>query len=64
MLSKGVMEKAGLGPSVLCSENPRLIYARLSGFGRSGPYGNMAGHDINYIATSGTVLCMNSTAQL
>lgn len=43
----------GLGPSVLMKENPRLIYARLSGFGQQGPLKHIAGHDINYIATSG-----------
>lgn len=30
----GVMEKLGLGPDVLLKENPRLIYARLTGFGK------------------------------
>ncbi|KAL1458547.1 hypothetical protein WDU94_008685 [Cyamophila willieti] len=50
---KGVMEKLHLGPEVLCKENPRLIYARLSGYGHDGPYSNMAGHDINYLAISG-----------
>jgi len=49
----GVMEKLGLGPEVLLKLNPRLIYARLTGFGQTGPYAQMAGHDINYIATSG-----------
>jgi len=47
------MEKLGLGPDVLCSRNKGLVYARLTGFGQSGPYARMAGHDINYIATSG-----------
>lgn len=49
----GVMERLGLGPDVLLGENPRLIYARLTGFGQSGPYASMAGHDINYVAMSG-----------
>ncbi|XP_046386621.1 alpha-methylacyl-CoA racemase [Ischnura elegans] len=52
---KGVMEKLGLGPSLLIKENPRLIYARLTGFGQSGPYSSMAGHDINYVAVSGVL---------
>ena len=47
------MEKLGLGPQELCKENPSLIYARLTGFGQAGPYAKMAGHDINYLATSG-----------
>ena len=49
----GVMERLGLGPDVLCAQNPRLVYARLTGFGQSGAYRDMAGHDINYLAVSG-----------
>ncbi|KAM6105304.1 LOW QUALITY PROTEIN: alpha-methylacyl-CoA racemase [Pterocles gutturalis] len=45
----GVMEKLGLGPEVLLQENPRLIYARLTGFGQT-EYAKSAGHDINYLA--------------
>ncbi|XP_033503660.1 alpha-methylacyl-CoA racemase [Epinephelus lanceolatus] len=50
---KGVMEKLGLGPQELLKENPRLIYARLTGYGQSGSYATAAGHDINYLAMSG-----------
>lgn len=49
----GVMEKLGLGPEVLCKDNQKLIYARLTGFGQSGYYASRAGHDINYISISG-----------
>lgn len=48
-----VMEKLGLGPKILMKENPRLIYARLTGYGQNGPYSKKAGHDINYLAISG-----------
>ena len=51
----GVMERLGLGPDVACARNPRLVYARLTGFGQDGPYAPMAGHDINYIAISGAL---------
>lgn len=51
----GVMEKLGLGPDTLSKTNPKLIYARLTGFGQSGPYKQMAGHDINYLALSGVL---------
>ncbi|NXS20616.1 AMACR racemase, partial [Mystacornis crossleyi] len=51
----GVMEKLGLGPDVLLRENPRLIYARLTGFGQTGKYAKSAGHDINYLALSGVL---------
>lgn len=49
----GVMEKLGLGPEVLMSSNPRLIYARLTGYGQNGDMHTKAGHDINYVALSG-----------
>ncbi|XP_058850521.1 alpha-methylacyl-CoA racemase-like isoform X2 [Acipenser ruthenus] len=49
----GVMEKLGLGPNEILKDNPRLIYARLTGFGQSGSYAKVAGHDINYVAMSG-----------
>lgn len=53
LIFPGVMEKLGLGPKTLLSENPRLVYARLTGYGQNGPMSTRAGHDINYIATSG-----------
>jgi alpha-methylacyl-CoA racemase len=49
----GVMERLGLGPAELLKENPRLIYARLTGYGQEGPLAVRAGHDINYLAISG-----------
>eukprot|EP00939_MAST-03C_sp_MAST-3C-sp1_P002128 g2128.t1 len=53
----GVMEKLGLGPDVLMKANPRLIYARMTGWGQTGDpdYVKMAGHDANYIALSGAL---------
>lgn len=51
----GVMESLGLGPDVALGINRKLIYARLTGWGQSGPYASMAGHDINYIALSGAL---------
>ncbi|XP_060002924.1 alpha-methylacyl-CoA racemase isoform X2 [Lagenorhynchus albirostris] len=51
----GVMEKLQLGPEILQRENPKLIYARLSGFGQSGRFSRVAGHDINYLALSGVL---------
>jgi alpha-methylacyl-CoA racemase len=51
----GVVERLGLGPDVCLTRNPRLIYGRMTGWGQEGPYSSMAGHDINYIALSGTL---------
>lgn len=47
------MESLGLGPNILLKDNPRLIYARLSGYGQTGSHSTSAGHDINYVAVSG-----------
>ncbi|XP_046581515.1 alpha-methylacyl-CoA racemase-like isoform X2 [Haliotis rubra] len=51
----GVMEKLGLGPETLMVDNPGLVYARLTGYGQKGSLSHRAGHDINYIATSGVL---------
>ncbi|RNL81120.1 CaiB/BaiF CoA transferase family protein [Nocardioides marmorisolisilvae] len=49
----GVAERIGIGPDELCVLNPRLIYARMTGWGQEGPLAPTAGHDINYIALAG-----------
>lgn len=49
----GVMERLGLGPDQLLTENPKLIYARMTGYGQKGELSDRAGHDINYISISG-----------
>lgn len=51
----GVMERLGLGPEDTMHANPRLIYARMTGYGQSGPLAGRAGHDLNYIALSGVL---------
>ena len=51
----GVMERLGLGPEVCEQRNPRLIYARMTGWGQDGPIAHSAGHDINYIALAGAL---------
>jgi alpha-methylacyl-CoA racemase len=49
----GVMERLGLGPDRLTALNPKLVYARMTGWGQTGPLAMKAGHDINYIALTG-----------
>lgn len=39
----GTLEKWGLGPEALHAINPRLIIARMSGYGQTGPYADRAG---------------------
>lgn len=54
-LRPGVMERLGLGPADCHAVNPKLIYGRMTGWGQEGPWSQMAGHDINYIAMTGAL---------
>ena len=49
----GVTERLGLGPEDCAKVNERLIYARMTGWGQTGPRSQQAGHDINYISLNG-----------
>jgi alpha-methylacyl-CoA racemase len=51
----GVMERLGFGPDAVMARNKRIVYARMTGWGQSGPLANAAGHDINYIAVTGAL---------
>ncbi|MGB7051882.1 MAG: CaiB/BaiF CoA-transferase family protein [Acidimicrobiales bacterium] len=51
----GVAERLGLGPDVCLSRNPRLVYARMTGWGQDGPWATTAGHDIDYISLAGAL---------
>ncbi|WP_420339189.1 CaiB/BaiF CoA transferase family protein [Roseibium sp.] len=51
----GVMERLGLGPDVCLARNPALVYARMTGWGQTGPLAHAAGHDMNYISLSGAL---------
>ncbi|MGH3157002.1 MAG: CaiB/BaiF CoA transferase family protein, partial [Streptosporangiaceae bacterium] len=51
----GVAERLGFGPEVCLERNPRLVFARMTGWGQDGPLAPTAGHDIDYIAVSGAL---------
>src|SRR3954462_1222038 len=51
----GVTERIGIGPDVCHARNPRLVYGRMTGWGQTGPWASAAGHDMNYIAITGTL---------
>jgi alpha-methylacyl-CoA racemase len=53
-----VMERLGLGPEICHAVNPRLVYARMTGWGQEGPMSQEAGHDINYLALTGALHCL------
>ena len=54
-LRPGTLERLGLGPDVVCKASPKLVYARVTGWGQDGPYATMAGHDINFIGLAGAL---------
>jgi len=56
----GVTERMGLGPDECCCRNPRLVYARVTGWGQTGPRAQQAGHDINYIGLTGLLHAMGA----
>ncbi|MFI6105336.1 CaiB/BaiF CoA transferase family protein [Streptomyces sp. NPDC051310] len=51
----GVAERLGVGPEPCLARNPRLVYGRMTGWGQEGPLAQRAGHDIAYIAVTGTL---------
>ncbi|MDX1513305.1 MAG: CoA transferase [Gammaproteobacteria bacterium] len=50
---KGTMDRLGIGYEVARELNPGVIYAELSGFGRTGPYADRAGFDLIAQSMSG-----------
>ncbi len=51
----GICEKLGVGPEDCARVNPSLIYARMTGWGQTGPLAERAGHDINYLSVTGAL---------
>ncbi|MGW7793820.1 CaiB/BaiF CoA transferase family protein, partial [Streptomyces tricolor] len=51
----GVTERLGIGPADCHARNPRLVYGRMTGWGQDGPLAQRAGHDVSYIALTGTL---------
>ncbi|MFH8897378.1 CaiB/BaiF CoA transferase family protein [Streptomyces coeruleorubidus] len=51
----GVAERLGVGPEPCHARNPALVYGRMTGWGQDGPLADRAGHDIAYIAPTGTL---------
>ncbi len=59
----GVMERLGLGYQALQANNPGLVYCAISGFGQGGPYAQLPGHDLNYLAVAGALQLFGTAGQ-
>jgi alpha-methylacyl-CoA racemase len=62
-LRPGVTERMGVGPDACHAVNPGLIYGRMTGWGQTGPWSQMAGHDINYIGMTGVLNAIGKDGQ-
>ncbi|GAB7068278.1 fatty-acid-CoA racemase [Mycolicibacterium hodleri] len=51
----GTCERLGIGPDDCAAVNPRLIFARITGWGQDGPLAATAGHDVNYLSRTGAL---------
>jgi len=60
----GVAERLGLGPDICLERNPRLVYGRMTGWGQSGPYAKMAGHDLNYLSITGALQAIGPSGEV
>lgn len=55
----GVAQRLGIDFPILEKRNPRIIYCAITGYGQNGPYRDLPGHDINYLALSGALSMLN-----
>lgn len=51
----GVVQRLGVDYDTVSRRNPNIIYCSLSGYGQTGPYAPLVGHDINYISVGGAL---------
>jgi CoA:oxalate CoA-transferase len=51
----GVMDRLGLGFDAVLQVNPRIIYLSISGYGATGPYRDLPGHDFQYLSFAGAI---------
>jgi crotonobetainyl-CoA:carnitine CoA-transferase CaiB-like acyl-CoA transferase len=51
----GVVQRLGVDYETLRAKNERIVYCSLSGYGQTGPYSGLVGHDINYISVGGAL---------
>lgn len=51
----GAAERLGVGYNTIREKNPNIVYCAITGYGQTGPYRDIVGHDINYIAVGGAL---------
>lgn len=51
----GVATRLGVDYGAMRRRNPGVIYCAVTGYGQTGPYAQLPGHDLNYISVAGTL---------
>jgi alpha-methylacyl-CoA racemase len=59
----GVAKRLGIDYETLSVRNPRYIHCAITGYGQNGPYRDLVGHDINYIAHAGALSIMGTKGE-
>ncbi len=49
----GVAARLGIDFATMHQRFPAIVYCSISGYGQDGPWADKAGHDVNYLGTSG-----------
>ncbi len=59
----GVVQRLGIDYETIAARNPRIVYCSLSGYGQTGPYASLVGHDLDYIALAGALSMIGREGQ-
>lgn len=59
----GVAARLGVDYEAVHARNPRVVYCSISGYGQTGPYAQLVGHDLNYISVAGVLGSIGSPGQ-
>lgn len=51
----GVTRRLGVDYDAVSQINPKIIYCSITGYGQTGPYRDIVGHDVNYLSVAGVL---------
>jgi len=49
----GIVDRLGIGYEQVAAVNPGIVYCSITGYGQTGPFRDLAGHDMNYAGYAG-----------
>lgn len=58
----GIVDRLGIGYAQVQAVNPRVVYCSITGYGQTGPFRDLAGHDMNYAGYTGALDQVGSDA--